>query len=70
MLTPPGGKAYLRVIGKHPLPSSRGEMQNKDKNMTYGLNLKAAIAALFTTELALMLTVFAVTGSVLPAAIA
>jgi hypothetical protein len=45
-------------------------MQNKDKNMTYGLNLKAAIAALFTTELALMLTVFAVTGSVLPAAIA
>lgn len=38
--------------------------------MTYGLNLKAAIAALFTTEIALMLTLFAVTGSIVPAAIA
>lgn len=38
--------------------------------MTQGLNLKAAIAAFFTTELALLLTVIAVTGSVMPAAIA
>lgn len=38
--------------------------------MTYGLRLRPALAALFTTEVALLLTIVAVTGTLAPLGIA